>query len=195
MSNPNVARSADQKPALTQASILSDSERWYAVHTLPFAEARAECQLRRQEFLTFQPKRLKTVRHARKMSTIEAAFFPRYLFIVLDLARHQWRSVNGTIGVSRLVMRGDEPQPVPRGVVEALIEAADARGILQLGSKLRLGEPVRLMAGPFAEPVFQEQPQGLLTGAGGHGGGSCSGVGWPCKSATAWRRSLQTRSL
>src|SRR6516164_2364287 len=153
MSNPNVARSADQKPALTQASILSDSERWYAVHTLPFAEARAECQLRRQEFLTFQPKRLKTVRHARKMSTIEAAFFPRYLFIVLDLARHQWRSVNGTIGVSRLVMRGDEPQPVPRGVVEALIEAADARGILQLGSKLRLGEPVRLMAGPFAEQI------------------------------------------
>jgi transcriptional antiterminator RfaH len=87
------------------------------------------------------------------MSTIEAAFFPRYLFIVLDLARHQWRSVNGTIGVSRLVMRGDEPQPVPRGVVEALIEAADARGILQLGSKLRLGEPVRLMAGPFAEQI------------------------------------------
>jgi transcription antitermination factor NusG len=50
-------------------------------------------------------------------------------------------------------MCGDQPHPVPRGVVEALIEAADARGILQLGRKLRPGESVRLMAGPFAEQL------------------------------------------
>jgi transcription elongation factor/antiterminator RfaH len=138
---------------LTKLSTLSHSERWYAVHTLPFAEARAERQLQWQQFRTFQPKRYKTVRHARKLSTIEAPFFPRYLFIVLDLGRHQWRSVNGTIGVSRLVMRGDEPHPVPHGVVEALIESADVRGILQLGRKLQPGEPVRLIAGPFAEQL------------------------------------------
>ena len=71
------------------------------------------------------------------MSTVEAPFFPGYLFIVLDLTRHQWRSVNGTFGVSRLVMRGDQPHPAPRGVVEALIAAADARGILQLAGKLK----------------------------------------------------------
>jgi transcriptional antiterminator RfaH len=87
------------------------------------------------------------------LHTVEAAFFPRYLFIVLDPARHQWRRVNSTIGVSHLVMRGDQPLPVPGGVVEALIEATDARGILQLGRGLRLGEPVRLMAGPFAEQL------------------------------------------
>ena len=34
-----------------------------------------------------------------------------------------------------------------------LIAAADARGILQLASKLQVGEPVRLMAGPFAEQL------------------------------------------
>ena len=50
-------------------------------------------------------------------------------------------------------MRGDQPNPVPRGVVEALIEAADARGIVQLGAKLQIGGPVRLMAGPFAEQI------------------------------------------
>ena len=153
MSISNVARSADHQLALTKPSTLSGSERWYAVHTLPFAEERAERQLQRQKFRTFQPKRHKTIRHARKLRTVEAPFFPRYLFIVLDLARHQWRSVNGTFGVSRLVMRGDQPHPVPRGVVEALIEAADARGILQLGRKLQLGEPVRLLAGPFAEQI------------------------------------------
>jgi hypothetical protein len=110
-----------------QSHRLTASERWYAVHTLPFAEARAEGQLHRQGFRTFQPKRHKTIRHARRLSTIEAPFFPRYLFIVLDLGRHQWRSINGTFGVSRLLMRGEEPHPVPHGVVEALIAAADAR--------------------------------------------------------------------
>src|SRR5262249_23732251 len=90
-------------------------------------------------------------RHARRSSTVEATFFPRYLFVALDLTRDRWRSVNGTFGVSRLVMQGDQPHPVPRGVVEALISAADARGILQRSAKLRIGGPVRLMAGPFAE--------------------------------------------
>ena len=153
MSIANFAQTAHNKMARGQAGALSDCERWYVVHTLPLAEARAEGQLHRQGFRTFQPKRRKTVRHARKISTVEAPFFPRYLFIVLDRARHQWRSVNGTFGVSRLVMRGDQPHPVPRGVVEALIAAADACGILQLASKLQGGGPVRLMAGPFAEQL------------------------------------------
>jgi transcription elongation factor/antiterminator RfaH len=152
MSMPNLTRSVVVS-APGGPSELSDGERWYAVHTLPFAELRAEGQLRRQGFQTFQPKRHKTIRHARRLSRVEAPYFPRYLFIVLDLARHQWRSVNGTFGVSRLVMCGDEPHPVPRGVVETLIAAADSRGILQLARTLQVGDLVRLMAGPFAEQL------------------------------------------
>jgi len=136
-----------------RSDTLVEGERWYAAHTLPFAEARAEGQLQNQGFRTFQPKRHKTVRHARRLSTVEAPYFPRYLFVVLDLARHQWRRVNGTYGVSRLVMRGERPHPVPYGVVEALIAASDTRGILQLGDRLRVGGKVRLMAGPFAEEL------------------------------------------
>ncbi|HJU15260.1 MAG TPA: transcriptional activator RfaH [Stellaceae bacterium] len=132
---------------------LAEDERWYAVHTLPCNEARAEWHLGNQSFRTFMPKRRKTVRHARKLSTVEAPFFPRYLFVVLDLTRHQWRSVNGTYGVSRLVMRGDEPHPVPPGVVEALVASADANGVLQLDRHLQVGGPVRLLAGPFAEQL------------------------------------------
>ena len=74
MALPNHTRSA-LKTAREQPSDLSDCERWYAVHTLPFAEARAEGQLYRQGFQTFQPKRLTTVRHARRLNTVEAPFF------------------------------------------------------------------------------------------------------------------------
>lgn len=52
-----------------------------------------------------------------------------------------------------MVMWGDRPHPVPRGVAEALIAAADPRGILQLSDKLQVGDRVRLMAGPFAEQL------------------------------------------
>jgi transcription elongation factor/antiterminator RfaH len=142
-----------QRPGQWNLAGLSEGQRWYAVHTQPLNEARAEQHLSNQNFTTFMPKRLKTVRHARKLSTVEAPFFPRYLFVVLDLDRDSWRRVNGTFGVSRLVMCGDAPQAAPCGVVEALIASADARGILHLENKLKIGGPVRLMAGPFAEQL------------------------------------------
>jgi len=50
-------------------------------------------------------------------------------------------------------MCGDRPNPVPHGVVEALVEATDALGILQFGRNLQLGGSVRLLAGPFAEQI------------------------------------------
>lgn len=140
-------------PTQWNLASLSGGERWYAVHTLPFNEARAEQHLINQNFITFMPKRLRTVRHARKLCTVEGPFFPRYLFVVLDLTRDPWRRVNGTCGVSRLVMCGDAPQAAPFGVVEALIASADARGILHLENNLKIGGPVRLMAGPFAEQL------------------------------------------
>jgi transcription elongation factor/antiterminator RfaH len=132
---------------------LGNGERWYAVHTLPMREIYAEGHLRNQGFRTFLPRRRKTVRHARKLRALEAAFFPRYLFVVLDLARDQWRRVNGTFGVSRLVMHGDEPRPVPHGLVEALLDLADNTGILQFGRALIVGSRVRLLTGPFAEQL------------------------------------------
>ena len=123
------------------------------VHTLSFGEAGAQANLENQNFRAFLPKRQKTIRHARKLTTIEAAFFPRYLFVALDLHRDRWRAVNGTFGVSTMVMCGDAPRPVPCGVVEALIVLADERGILRFGEMLKVGERVRLMSGPFAEQL------------------------------------------
>ena len=134
-------------------SHLDDCARWYAVHTQPNREWRAKIQLENQAYEVFLPRRPKTVRHARKLTNIAAAFFPRYLFIRLDLTRDRWHSVNGTFGVSRLVMQGELPHPVPRGIVEAMIAAVDSNGFLRLEESLKIGTRVRLMAGPFAEQL------------------------------------------
>jgi transcription elongation factor/antiterminator RfaH len=126
-------------------------ERWYVVHTLPSCEIRAQLQLGNQGFRTFLPKRQKTVRHARKLTTVIAAFFPGYLFVILDLTRDRWRSINGTFGVASLVMQGDQPHPVPHGILETLITSVDSTGLLRVDQDLQVGASVRLGTGPFAE--------------------------------------------
>lgn len=132
---------------------LHGAERWFAVQTQPRAEDRARLQLANQKFRAFLPKRECTVRHARRMMNVVRPFFPRYLFVVLDLTRDQWRCVNSTFGVASLVMCGNDPCPVPTGVVEAMVASADRCGVLQLGHKFKIGESVRLAAGPFAEQL------------------------------------------
>lgn len=127
--------------------------RWYAVNSQVRRELRAQAQLENQGYRTYLPKRLKTVRHARKLSTVPAAFFPRYLFVALDLSCCRWRNINSTFGVSSLVMVGELPHPVPSGVVEAMIAATDAGGLLSFEHKLKIGGRVRLLAGPFAEQL------------------------------------------
>jgi transcription antitermination factor NusG len=131
----------------------NEGTRWYAVHTQPNRELRAKNQLENQAYEVFLPQRLKTVRHARKLSNRPAPFFPRYLFIRLDLTRQRWRSVNGTFGVTSLVMQGETPRPAPHGVVEAMIASVDENGFLCLEENLKIGARVRLAAGPFAEKL------------------------------------------
>ena len=129
------------------------SARWYVVNTLPHREFRAKHQLEIQGFRVFLPQRLKTIRHARKLTNIRASYFPRYIFIELDLSFHRWRSVNGTFGVSSLVMQGEQPHPVPLGIVETMISSVDDNDLLRFERDLKTGSEVRLVAGPFADQL------------------------------------------
>jgi transcription elongation factor/antiterminator RfaH len=142
--------SVETTPAPRSAA--EDGPRWRLVRALTGREVFAAEQLERQGFVTFLPKQLKSVRHARKVRVAFGAYFPGYLFVELDLARDRWRCVNGTLGVSHLIGAEERPTPVPRGVVEALIEAADARGVLT-GPPLSAGQKVRIIAGAFADKL------------------------------------------
>ncbi len=134
---------------------LDEGQRWYAVHSQPNKETGAQIQLRNQKFRTFLPRIRKTRRHARKLDTVLAPFFPRYLFVILDLERDRWRCVNSTFGVSRLVMQNDRPHVLPRGVVENLVAVADDDGLLSFGKEghLKIGQKVELLDGPFVNQL------------------------------------------
>jgi transcriptional antiterminator RfaH len=126
--------------------------RWYLVRALTRREPFAAEQLQRQGFTTFLPRQPKTVRHARRIRVTLAAYFPGYLFVELDVGKQRWRSINGTLGVAHLVSSGERPSPVPRGVVEALIEAADDAGVIE-GPPLQAGQRVKIIAGAFADQL------------------------------------------
>ena len=134
---------------------LHSGERWFAVQSQPRREAGAQMQLNNQGYRTFLPRIKATRRHARKIENILAPFFPRYLFIALNMQRDQWRCVNGTYGVSSLVMQGEKPQPVPQGIIEPLIACADERGLMHFdaGEKLHIGQKVEIMAGPLSRQI------------------------------------------
>jgi transcriptional antiterminator RfaH len=132
---------------------LVGNERWYLVHTHPKSEWKAELHLRMQGFNTYLPQFQKTVRHARKLRTVRAPLFLRYLFVILDTQRDRWLSVHSTVGVSRLfTMRDGQPVAVPVGIVESLIECSDG-SVTRLDSTLRKGQQVRILSGPFADFV------------------------------------------
>jgi transcription elongation factor/antiterminator RfaH len=130
---------------------LHHGERWYLVQCLARREAFAAHNLEAQGFRVFYPFFMKTVRHARKFRVVRQALFPGYLFVILDLDKDRWRSVNGTLGVSRLVMGQDYPQAVPRGVVEAIVENLDEAGALDMKRGLRPGAKARVVGGPFSD--------------------------------------------
>jgi len=131
---------------------MSLASRWYVVQAQPHCETKATWHLNRQGFATYLPRYEKRRRHARRIETVAAPLFARYLFVAVDMASQRWRSIQSTIGVSRLVCNGENPAVVPDGVVEGLRRRENERGFVQLVSRPRFapGERVRIVDGIFA---------------------------------------------
>jgi transcription antitermination factor NusG len=146
-----------------EVNYLQAGEHWFVVQTLSQREKMAAFHLEAQGFRIFMPRFRKTVRHARKLRETIAPVFPGYVFVVLDLERDRWRSINGTFGVARLVSTQSRPISVPTGVVESLIATVDESGLVRFDDGLRPGQPVSVLAGPFAKSF------GTLTRLDGNG--------------------------
>ena len=132
---------------MTQSSTTS----WYVVQTQPNAERKAVFNLNRQGYHVYLPQYLRRRRHARRVEMIKSPLFPRYLFGAVDAAAQRWRSIQSTIGVSRLVCNGDMPAEVSRAVVEQLRQREDAQGLIRLEKRpgFAPGDKVRVQAGVF----------------------------------------------
>ncbi len=138
-----------------QSLELTGDDRWYVVQALARREPIAKMRLEAQGYKIFLPQMIKSVRHARKMRQARVAVFPGYLFVALNPYKDRWRSINGTIGVARIITANEGPAPVPRGIVETLASYMDNFGICRFDRDLKEGQQVRIVSGPFAQLIGQ----------------------------------------
>lgn len=127
---------------------LACGERWYVVQTLPCREDGSSTQREALGFPTFLSRYAKTMRRARRFTTVTARFFLRYLFVALDLGCDRWRGVNGTFGVvSRLTAN---ERPIGGAAGERLAAPCCADVNLRLAETLAVGQRIKILNGPFA---------------------------------------------
>jgi transcriptional antiterminator RfaH len=107
-----------------------------ALHTLTFAG-----------YTTYLPRlRLRRVSRGRRIETTPA-LFPGYAFVLIEL---QWHAVRWAPGVTRIVLDGAAPARVPDAVI-AEIRSRERGGLVELPPRLKGGDPVRILRGPFHE--------------------------------------------
>jgi transcriptional antiterminator RfaH len=134
-------------------------KRWYAVYTHPRKEELAREHLARQGFQVFFPRYLKRRSHARRIETVPAPLFPRYLFVAFDIDEAGWQVIRSTRGVVDLVRKGSDPAFVPASVIDAIRNHEGGDGFVLLASHLKLdrGDKIRISSPAFAacEAIFE----------------------------------------
>ena len=127
---------------------------WYAVQTQPNRENLAVEHLKRQGFSVWMPICERIIRHARKSKRVRRPLFPGYLFVNLDVETAQWRSINGTIGVNRIVSFGQRPAPVATQFIDALQNIEANEGLVAVnGDDFLPGQDVEILSGPMAGTI------------------------------------------
>jgi transcriptional antiterminator RfaH len=146
-----------------EQQILTPARCWYVAQTHIHAESKATFHLNRQGFQVYLPRYLKKRRHARRVETVAAPLFPRYLFVSVDTANQRWHAIRSTIGITRLVTRGNLPADVPPSIIEGLKRREDANGLIPLEQRPRFasGDKIRVREGAFCDAL------GLFEGMSG----------------------------
>jgi transcriptional antiterminator RfaH len=133
---------------------VDQSENWYVAQLKPSGFERAVTNLKRQNFKTFMPMQIKTIRHARQLKEVLRPIFPGYIFVRFGSQQADWRKINSTFGVVRLVsFRAQKPAAVPEGLMHALMKRCDEQSVLRPLDDLKAGEAVKMMTGSFTEFV------------------------------------------
>lgn len=109
--------------------------------------------LERQGYSIFAPSICRLVDRRGTSVEVLEPLFPGYVFARFDLDGSRWRSINGTLGVQRLVSFGERPQALPIGFVESLMNSLDERGAVSFSNPLEVGERVRVIGGVFDDLV------------------------------------------
>lgn len=129
-------------------------EKWYLVKLKPNGFERAVVNFERQGIETFMPWALRRGRAGKRYVQKKQPLFLGYLFVAFDPDVVAWRTINSTYGVSHVVTFGSqEPAHLPEELISGLKARCDDQNFLLPPLDLRIGEKVKIIAGPFTDYI------------------------------------------
>ncbi|HKQ73446.1 MAG TPA: transcription termination/antitermination NusG family protein [Blastocatellia bacterium] len=131
-------------------AIVTDIPVWYAIHTHPKQENRADMNLKAWGVETFFP-RIRDCRfneYTSKPSFFVKPLFPGYIFARFAL-NALFHKVRFTRGVHSIVSIAGDPALVDARVIEIIVAQIDEAGFVKVGVDLEPGAKVLIQAGPF----------------------------------------------
>jgi len=126
------------------------SKEWFVLQFKSNSHHIAAKNLNRQGFETFLPLYETTSRRTSRFMNTSKPLFPGYMFIKFDRAESVWHKINNTIGVSRLITFNSILKSIPTIIVDHLMKRCDLSGKLIPIKKLKKGDHVTVLKGPFA---------------------------------------------
>jgi transcription antitermination factor NusG len=130
------------------------ADRWYALYVRSRHEKTVENSLRGKGYAVFSPSYRTRRKRIDRISEIEVALFPGYVFCQFDSNKRL--PILTTPGVVGVVRRGSRPEPVDDTEISSIRTLALSGHSVQPWPFLRIGQRIRLQAGPLAgaEGVF-----------------------------------------
>ena len=126
------------------------SKEWFILQFKPNAHHQANKNLNQQGFETFLPLHDTTSRKLSRFISASKPLFPGYMFIRFNRAESEWHKINNTYGVSRLITFNSILKSIPTTFVDHLKKRYDLSGKLIPVKKLKKGDHVTVLKGPFA---------------------------------------------
>jgi transcription antitermination factor NusG len=129
-------------------------DRWYALYVRSRHEKTVENSLRVKGYSAFSPAYRTKRKRVDRITEIEVALFPGYVFCQFDSNKRL--PILMTPGVVGVVGRGSRGEPVDDTEIASIRTVALAGRSVQPWPFLRLGQRIRLQAGPLAgaEGIF-----------------------------------------
>ena len=129
------------------------SKEWFILQFKANSHHKAVKNLTQQGFETFLPLHDITSRKASRFVCTAQPLFPGYMFVKFDKTEVDWHKINNTYGVSRLVTFNSILKSIPTIFINNLMTRYDLSGKLIPIEKLKKGDQVKILNGPFTNLI------------------------------------------
>jgi transcriptional antiterminator RfaH len=129
------------------------SKEWFVLQFKSNSHNQAVQNLNRQGFKTFLPLSNITSRRSSRFMSTTKPLFPGYMFITFDSTETEWNKINNTFGVLRLVTFNSNLKSISTTFIDHLMKRCDLSSRLIPIKKLKKGDQVKILKGPFANFV------------------------------------------